>query len=214
MRITFVAGALLSTLASATMAAEMKQDAVGVITLTADASATAISFEYQATRCGMYQVDVPVRSFSKNFKIRVGDQKVAMGESVYIAREGKITIAVDTEERGLVQSIQLTPAPEGKPIEQAGDGSILLHARDATVHGTALRYEPAPEKNTLGYWVNHDRMPAVLRPLDGLHGHGHTPTPPQPPAGQGEAIGGPLTSSHGGTTGRELLHFVTQLRQA
>ncbi len=30
---------------------------------------------------------------------------------------------------------------------------IVLHARDAQVHGEQLRYEPQPEKNTLGYWT-------------------------------------------------------------
>ena len=32
-------------------------------------------------------------------------------------------------------------------------GDIRLHARDATIHGEKLRYEPEPHKNTLGYWV-------------------------------------------------------------
>lgn len=145
---------LVFSLGSTALAAEMKQDADGVVTLTADAPAPAISFQYHATRWGMYEVDIPVRSFSKNFKVRVGDKQVALGERVYIARDGKITIAVDTGGKGLVQSIRLTPAPEGKPVVEADDGSILLHSRDATVHGATLRYEPAPNKNTLGYWVN------------------------------------------------------------
>lgn len=32
-------------------------------------------------------------------------------------------------------------------------GDIRLHARDARTHGSKLRYEPEPWKNTLGYWV-------------------------------------------------------------
>ncbi len=31
-------------------------------------------------------------------------------------------------------------------------GFLILHARDAIIHGTALRYEPQPHKNTLGFW--------------------------------------------------------------
>ena len=31
---------------------------------------------------------------------------------------------------------------------------MLLHARDATIHGTKLQYETKPHKNTVGYWVN------------------------------------------------------------
>jgi hypothetical protein len=41
-----------------------------------------------------------------------------------------------------------------RPIAQsAADGSVLLHARDVTVHGKTVRYEPKPEKNTIGYWT-------------------------------------------------------------
>ncbi len=45
------------------------------------------------------------------------------------------------------------PNPDYRPNPQAADGSILLHSRVAEVHGTMLRYEPQPNKNTLGYWV-------------------------------------------------------------
>jgi hypothetical protein len=38
-------------------------------------------------------------------------------------------------------------------VAQAADGAILLHARDASVHGPNIRYEPKPEKNTIGYWT-------------------------------------------------------------
>lgn len=40
-----------------------------------------------------------------------------------------------------------------KPIAQAADGTILLHAKEVNVHGTAVRYEPQPHKNTIGYWT-------------------------------------------------------------
>ena len=42
------------------------------------------------------------------------------------------------------------------PVAQAADGTILLHAHDAMVHGANLRYEPQPHKNTLGFWTNKD----------------------------------------------------------
>jgi len=45
-----------------------------------------------------------------------------------------------------------TTRPAG-PIAQRPDGSILLHARDVTIHGTTVRYEPQPNKNTIGYWT-------------------------------------------------------------
>lgn len=45
------------------------------------------------------------------------------------------------------------PAHEPVPIPPGADGSILLHARDAALHGTTVRYEPQPFKNTIGYWT-------------------------------------------------------------
>jgi len=39
------------------------------------------------------------------------------------------------------------------PNPQAADGSVILPARTAEVHGVQLRYEPLPHKNTLGYWT-------------------------------------------------------------
>src|ERR1041384_3617076 len=37
--------------------------------------------------------------------------------------------------------------------EGQNDGIILLHASEAIVHGKNLRFEPQPNKNTLGYWT-------------------------------------------------------------
>lgn len=39
-------------------------------------------------------------------------------------------------------------------VRPADDGGILLHARDAVVHGRTLRFEPEPHKNTVGYWTD------------------------------------------------------------
>ena len=39
---------------------------------------------------------------------------------------------------------------------EVGAGVILLHARDAKVHGSKLRYEDQPHKDTLGFWVQKD----------------------------------------------------------
>ena len=46
------------------------------------------------------------------------------------------------------------PVDKPKRIVQLADGSVILSARDATIHGTKLRYEIA--KSTLGYWSNAD----------------------------------------------------------
>ena len=45
---------------------------------------------------------------------------------------------------------------EEKVVRARDDGSLELHARDATVHGTTLRYEPPANKNTLGYWTRKE----------------------------------------------------------
>ncbi len=55
--------------------------------------------------------------------------------------------------RKQVGARMMKPNPDFVPNPQAADGSILLHARTAEVHGVMLRYEPLPHKNTLGYWV-------------------------------------------------------------
>ncbi len=46
--------------------------------------------------------------------------------------------------------------PNYRANPQADDGTIVLPARTADVHGVMLRYEPLPHKNTLGYWVRTD----------------------------------------------------------
>jgi sucrose-6-phosphate hydrolase SacC (GH32 family) len=46
--------------------------------------------------------------------------------------------------------------PTTRPIEQSADGTLRLHARDVTVHGTVVRYEPDPHKNTVGYWTKKE----------------------------------------------------------
>ncbi len=50
----------------------------------------------------------------------------------------------------------MTPNPNFAPNPQAADGSILLHARTADVHGLMLRFEALPHKNTLGFWTQVD----------------------------------------------------------
>jgi hypothetical protein len=62
-------------------------------------------------------------------------------------------VAVDS-----VLEIQLDAAArmldELQPISAAADGSFWLPAHFAQTHGSKLRYEPQPVKNTVGYWTN------------------------------------------------------------
>src|SRR6478735_6943013 len=39
-------------------------------------------------------------------------------------------------------------------IKPEADGSVVLQAKDATVHGATIRYEPQRQTNTVGYWSN------------------------------------------------------------
>lgn len=49
---------------------------------------------------------------------------------------------------------EMTNNPNYVPNPQDKQGIVTLAAKDASVTGTQLRYEPLPHKNTLGYWVN------------------------------------------------------------
>lgn len=43
--------------------------------------------------------------------------------------------------------------PNARTVQQAADGTVLLHARNAFIHGSTVRYEPQTNKNTIGYWT-------------------------------------------------------------
>ena len=46
--------------------------------------------------------------------------------------------------------------PSKKKNAAPGAGAVILHARNAKVHGSKLRYEEQPHKDTLGFWVQKD----------------------------------------------------------
>jgi arylsulfatase A-like enzyme len=58
--------------------------------------------------------------------------------------------------RQAVGAQAMRPNPAYVPNPQAADGTVMLPARTAVVHGTQLRYEAQPHKNTLGYWTRAD----------------------------------------------------------
>lgn len=47
-----------------------------------------------------------------------------------------------------VPGADVPPANRQRP-----DGTIVLLATNAIVHGKAIRYEPQPHKNTIGFWT-------------------------------------------------------------
>ncbi|WP_237729316.1 sulfatase-like hydrolase/transferase [Schlesneria paludicola] len=48
------------------------------------------------------------------------------------------------------------PNPNYQPNLQLDDGTVTLHSSTADVEGVMLRYEPLPNKDTLGYWVRQE----------------------------------------------------------
>jgi arylsulfatase A len=59
-----------------------------------------------------------------------------------------------TETKSAAWRAAMNDATKGsKARVTPASGDIRLFARDAKVHGTKLRYEPEPHKNTLGYWT-------------------------------------------------------------
>ena len=78
-------------------------------------------------------------------------------------KDWKINLPEEPQPESLlpIVAIELNAAPavarDVAPIvKQAEQGIIVLHARDAIVHGKMLRFEPQPHKDTIGYWVEQD----------------------------------------------------------
>lgn len=51
------------------------------------------------------------------------------------------------------QMMPSNPEYESVALSASADGTFVLPAHEATVHGRNLRYEPPAHKNTLGYWT-------------------------------------------------------------
>lgn len=135
-----------------------------------------IVWKYQATRPGAYDIELIAapRGPGITAEFSLGDQALSgtlpksetgsvflpatLGRLV-IARPGEIEARLRLDLSGGPAGIKagavlLRPASEGKPVVQAPDGSVSCHARDVTIHGVQVQYEPRPEKNTVGYWTN------------------------------------------------------------
>ena len=81
----------------------------------------------------------------------IGESRNLAAEKPEVVKELAGRLAAWRKEVGAKMPV---PNPDYKPNPQADDGSITLHARTAFVTGVQLRFEPAPHKNTLGYWTN------------------------------------------------------------
>lgn len=168
--LVFGLGLLLLMGAAATGADSVKTDADGVVTWTPEMPGPKVVGKYKPGRWGTYDIEVRLEAPAAG-KIKASvDGKDLTGTAdgavsdvklgrIHLDGAGERPVTIETEPADagkpvVVKQLVLTPAPEGKPITQADDLSITLHARDATVHGVNLRYEFRPDKNTLGYWSN------------------------------------------------------------
>lgn len=68
-----------------------------------------------------------------------------------------LSVAIDAETSGFnFQALTLVPACEGTPPTLGNDGTLTLHAGDATIRGIQLQWELKEEKRTLGFWTQVD----------------------------------------------------------
>lgn len=150
--------AFIVLVASAVFADTAKQNDDGVISIEIAKPAAKVTTDYTATRWGMYEVasltdgDKPAAG---GVTVSIGDRKATIenGHTLIFIKDGKNAITAESTDGKAIRGLFFSPASEGKPIVQAEDGSITLGCADATVHGVTLRYESAPAKNCLGYWV-------------------------------------------------------------
>lgn len=136
-----------------------------------------VEWDYTATRPGSYRVTLCYSRAAESaarIQITIGNEPLtseipgtgswysyqpqSIGK-LKIPAPGKLTVSVKgLESAGALMNLKgvvLTPISEGKAVQSAGeDGVILCHSRDATLHSVKAQYEPKPEKNTVGYWVN------------------------------------------------------------
>lgn len=88
-------------------------------------------------------------------------RRLPAGE-IYLAKDGKVELTVRAKKLSgaalmNLKAVVLEPTFESpERPKQAADGSFTLKASEAQVNGVKLRYEPKPEKNTLGYWTEVD----------------------------------------------------------
>ena len=130
------------------------------------------AWDYNASRPGKYWMEL-VYSLAKGestaqpnvSSYRIATKLKATGATnrfrnvnlgkIYFTTAGKQKVELRFKgDTPIVRAVILRPAPEGEAIGQALDRSILLHSRDATIHGVKVQYENKPHKNTVGFWVN------------------------------------------------------------
>jgi hypothetical protein len=135
-----------------------------------------VVWDHEATRPGTYLVQITYAlagEAQSDVTLEVGEDSISRTIAgtgswyryrsidlglVRIPNQGTVSLSVfGTRMTGPalmnLKAITLRPAPEGEPIVQRDSGEIVCHARDVTIHGIKVQYEPRPEKNTVGFWT-------------------------------------------------------------
>ncbi|MEX2215012.1 MAG: carbohydrate-binding protein [Phycisphaeraceae bacterium] len=141
-----------------------------------------VTWDYTATRPGTYELILTYAASAGSAKtaseiaITLGDQTLTATldntgswyryrtltvGTIRMPSSGKHTLTVKGTKKigGAVMNLKavtLLPASEGKPIRQAEDGTVTMHARDVIIRGVKVQWEPKPEKQTVGFWVNEN----------------------------------------------------------
>lgn len=120
---------------------------------TASADGGRVAVEMSSEKGGSATVEGTLASTGSWYRYRT----INLGK-MYLEKAGKYTLTVRCLQKvGLavmnLKAVILAPACEGTPPVQAADGVVTLHGRDATIHGTVLRWEPVEKKQTIGYWI-------------------------------------------------------------
>jgi hypothetical protein len=137
----------------------------------------AATWDFKPTRWGMYELEVCYTAEGKEpveldvtlaghvlpVTLRAAPKadlvKTALIGQVYLAKSDPFSVRLALD-RGIeksvlrVKGITLHPAPEGEVPKPAPNGEIVLLSHAATTHSVMMRYEPATNKNCMGYWVN------------------------------------------------------------
>jgi len=74
-----------------------------------------------------------------------------VGENIEVSLPAKAPDPIDTV---VVLQIEGEPDVGEATTTQAGDRSIVLHARDATLQGANIRYEQGDGKDNIGFWTD------------------------------------------------------------
>lgn len=129
-------------------------------------------WKYKPTRWGMYDVvllrspqarfsEVVVEVAGKRFGITppkgFTSSSLHKAGTFYLEKAEPFEIRLRSEKGESLSNyaaVVLYPGPEGKAINVQEGDEVRLHARDSFVRGVTLRYEPATNKNCLGYWSN------------------------------------------------------------